>query len=62
MLEETNELNETNRTKARRLYTAVLGIVRHHPHRYVELISVLKDNMILYRDLLRELEMTYDKL
>ena len=57
-LEEVNELNETNRNKARRLYTAVLEIVRNHPQRYAEFISILEGNRTLYRDLLKELEVT----
>ena len=62
VLEETNELNETNRSKARRLYTAVLDLVRHHPQRYGEFLSILEGNRTLYRDLLKELQMIYDKL
>ena len=62
ILEETNELNETNRSKARRLYTAVLDLVRHHPQRYGEFTSILEGNKTLYRDLLKELQMIYNKL
>ena len=62
ILEETNELNETNRSKARRLYTAVLDLVRHHPQRYGEFLSILEGNRTLFRDLLKELQITYNKL
>ena len=61
-LEETNELNEINRNKARRLYTTVLGTVRQHPQRYVDLISILESNETLYKDLLEELKLTYIQL
>ena len=62
VLEETNELNETNRSKARRLYTAVLDLVRHHSQRYGEFLSILEGNRTLFRDLLKELQITYNKL
>ena len=63
VLEETNELNETNSDKGRRLYTAVLGRVKQHPQRYAEFISILEGcRTVLYQDLLKELGKTYYKL
>ncbi len=41
ILEKTNELNETKREKATRLYTALLGVVKHHPHKYHKFVSTL---------------------
>lgn len=58
-LEETNELNETSRNKARRLYTAILGTVKQHPQRYADFISILEKYRSLYKDLLEELDMAY---
>ena len=61
-LAETIELEEIKHDKAARLHTAVLGTVRQHPQRYGEFISILEGNRTLYDDLLRELEVIYNKL
>ncbi len=58
ILEKTNELNETKREKATRLYTALLGVVKHHPHKYHEFVSTLRLNP-LHTDLVRELDSKY---
>ena len=61
-LDKTIELEEIKHDKATRLHGAVLEIVRHHPQRYGEFISILESNRTLFRDLLKELQMTYNKL
>ena len=55
ILEKTNELNETKREKATRLYTALLGVVKHHPHKYHEFVSTLRLNP-LHTDLVTQLD------
>ncbi|XP_064388722.1 uncharacterized protein LOC135336790 isoform X2 [Halichondria panicea] len=55
VLQETNQLNEINADKANRLFTALLGVVKHHPHKYHEFVSTLKLNP-LHTDLIRELD------
>ena len=62
ILEQTNQINETTRDKARRLHVEVLGIVRYHPQRYREFVSILEGNRTLYSDLLKELKMSMPKL
>lgn len=42
ILEKTNELNETKREKATRLYTAVLGLLKHNAHKYQDFVATLK--------------------
>ncbi len=61
ILEKTNELNETKREKASRLYTTLLGVVEHYPHKYHEFISILTPNL-LHTDLLTELETLYKSM
>ncbi len=59
ILEKTNEyVNETKREKASRLYTTLLGVVKHHPHKYHEFVSILRPNP-LHTDLLTELDTHY---
>ncbi len=55
VLQETNQLNEINADKATRLYTALLGVVKHYPHKYHEFVSTLRLNP-LHTDLVRELD------
>ncbi len=55
ILEKTNELNETKREKATRLYTALLGGVKHYPQKYHEFVSTLRLNP-LHTDLVKELD------
>ncbi len=55
VLQETNQLNEINADKATRLFTALLGVVKHHPHKYHEFVSTLRLNP-LHTDLIRELD------
>ena len=61
-LEETNELNETKRNKATRLYTTILKNVAEHPHKYPAFISILQEKKVLYRHLLEDLELTRKQL
>ncbi|XP_064385072.1 uncharacterized protein LOC135333968 isoform X2 [Halichondria panicea] len=59
ILEKTNEyVNETKREKATRLYTALLGVVKHHPHKYHEFVSTLRLNP-LHTDLVTQLDSKY---
>ncbi len=59
ILEKTNEyVNETKREKASRLYTTLLGVVKHHPHKYNDFVSTLRPNP-LHTDLLTELDTHY---
>ena len=51
VLQETNELNEINEDKGRRLYTSVLEKIRAYPEAYSNLVSILETNTI-YSDLL----------
>ena len=55
VLQETNELNEINADKATRLYTAVLGVVRDHPHKCQEFVSILQTSLSVHKDLAEEL-------
>ncbi len=59
ILEQTNELNDTKREKAIRLYTTLLSVVKHHPHKYHKFVSTLRPNLI-YTDLLTELDTHYN--
>ncbi len=58
VLRETNELNEIKADKATRLYTALLGVVKHHPHKYHEFVSTLRLNP-LHTDLVTLLDSKY---
>lgn len=60
--QETNELNETKREKARRLYTAALEVVKTYPHRFADFVAVFQKNQLLYFDLLKALEETYKRI
>ena len=55
ILQEIVELPVTSTENARKLYTALLGVVEHYPHRYREFVSILQDNTLLYGDLLKVL-------
>ena len=56
-LDETVQLNETHSQKGRRLYSAVLQVVKIYPDRYDDFISVLQQcGSLMYGDLLQELE------
>ena len=56
VLQETNELNEINADKATRLYTAVLSVVRDHPHKYHEFASILRTSQGVHVELMQELK------
>ena len=55
ILQEIVQLPATSTENARKLYTAILGVVEHYPYRYREFISILQDNPLLYGDLLKVL-------
>lgn len=58
--DEIIEVQTTTRSeKARKLFTAVLKVIEHHPNRYVDFVSILKENQLLYGDLLSTLEEKY---
>ncbi len=59
ILEKTNELNETKREKATRLYTALLGVVKQDPQKYHEFVSTLRLHS-LYTDLVTALDTHYN--
>ena len=61
VLEEVVELPVTKAYNAIKLYTAVLKVVEHYPHKYKEFISMLQDDRILYGDLLSVLGKEYDE-
>ena len=61
MFQEVVELSVTRDDNAIKLYTAVLKVVEHYPHKYKEFISMLQDDRILYGDLLSVLGKEYDK-
>ena len=58
-LREVTELPTTKTDNATKLYLSILETVQHHPHRYSEFISILRGNTLLYSDLLKVLEETY---
>ena len=55
ILQEIVQLPATSTENARKLYTAILGVVELYPYRYREFISILQDNPLLYGDLLKVL-------
>ena len=56
MVEEINDLPATKSQNARKLYTAILGTVKQHPHKYKDFISILQGNTVLNGDLLKVLD------
>ncbi len=58
VLQETNQLNEINADKATRLYTALLGEVKQHPHKYHEFVSTLRLHPV-HTDLVTVLDSHY---
>ncbi|XP_064385255.1 uncharacterized protein LOC135334125 isoform X2 [Halichondria panicea] len=58
VLQETNQLNEIKADKATRLYTALLDVVKHHPHKYRDFVSTLRLNP-LHTDLVTLLDSKY---
>lgn len=61
-LSETMELQEIMLDKGRRLYTSVLGEVKHHAERYDDFIFILRDEGTLCHDLVKGLQVTYCRL
>ena len=62
ILQEIVELPATSTENARKLYTALLGVVENYPTRYREFVSMLQDNDTLYGDLLNVLEEEFSKI
>ena len=60
-LREVTKLPATKTDNARKLYLSILETVQRHPHRYSEFISILRSNTLLYSDLLKVLEETYQE-
>ena len=58
-MEEIVDLPVTRTNNARKLYSAILSCVKHHPNRYTDFIAVLHENDVLYGDLLKTLEDAY---
>ena len=56
VVRETIELNETKVNKAKRLFTAVLNVVKHYPERYDNFLAVFRGHGEVYTDLLEMLE------
>ncbi len=56
VLSETIELNETKVDKARRLFTAVLSVVKRFPKRYDDFVAIFREHGGMYTDLLELLE------
>ena len=61
LLREMAELQATKTDNARKLYVSILKTVQHHPHRYFDFISILHSDKLLYSDLLKVLEETYQE-
>ena len=60
-VEEIVDLPVTRTNNARKLYSAILKCVKHHPHKYNDFITILQENDVLYGDLLKTLEETHVK-
>ena len=58
IVEEIIEQPVTRRENAWKLYTAILGTVKQHPHKYKDFVSILQGNTVLYGDLLEVLDKT----
>ena len=59
LVEEIVDLTHTKTHNGRKLYTAVLDVVKSFPHRYFDFTSVLEENPLLYSDLLTDLREAY---
>ncbi len=55
IFDETNQLNETDTVKARRLYSAILRVIQSYPHRYDDFVEIFKGKGKLHDDLLKAL-------
>ena len=60
-MREVTEIPATKTHHATKLYFSILGTVQHHPHRYSDFISILCTDTLLYSDLLKVLEQTYQE-
>ena len=60
VLREITEVQATKTDNARILYFSISEAVRHYPSKYFDFISVLRCNTLLYSDLLKVLEQTYN--
>ena len=61
LVEEIVDLPHTKTQNGRKLYTAVLDVVKSFPHRYTDFTSVLEKDTLLYSDLLTDLREAYLK-
>ena len=59
LLEEIVNLSQTKTQNSRKLYMAVLDVVKSFPNRYFDFISVLEEEDTLYTDLLTVLRESY---
>ena len=59
LVEEIVDLPQTKTQNGRKLYTAVLDVVKSFPHRYTDFTSVLEEDTLLYSDLLTDLREAY---
>lgn len=59
LVEEIVDLPRTNSQNGRKLYMAVLDVVKSFPNRYSDFISMLKEDDLLYTDLLTVLKEAY---
>ena len=60
-LREFTDVPATKTRHATTLYLSILETVQHYPHRYSDFISILHKNTLLYSDLLKVLEETYQE-
>ena len=56
VLDKTLELNEIKTKKAARLYTTVLGVVKDHPHKVDDFVSMLPTSQGFHKELIQELK------
>ena len=54
-VDEINQIPATDKQNARKIYDVMLECVQHFPHRYTDFIFALKENALLYNDLLTAL-------
>ncbi len=59
---EINEVSSTKKCKGESLYQNILEIVKEYPHRYKYFKDLLRQNEVLYSDLLQTMDETYQKL
>ena len=55
-LEEITELPATSKDKARKVYSALLSVMRNYPERFPDFLMILEENETLYGDLLNQID------